>query len=202
MMQPSNCAHWKKIFSLCNGALWRKLNHCGSSFGVALDLPVAGTCIIFEEESNMSGMMQIRGLAERVSVPPKTIRYYEQIGLLPSPLRTEAGYRLYSEDDVARLAFIWRERALDFSLGEIKEILNCRASGAAPCPYVLSLIHRKIAAVERQVAELEKLKRELRALEREAVRDGARSVLRTGEICHILEKPRRKAVRHRVSRER
>lgn len=138
----------------------------------------------------MSIKMQIGELAQRVGVDAKTIRYYEQIRLLAEPPRTESGYRLYSADDAARFAFIRRARALDFSLGEIKEILDCRGSGTAPCPYVARLIHQKIAIVEQRIAELEKLKRELRALERSAARTGTRRAPRATEICHILEPPR------------
>ena len=141
----------------------------------------------------MSKAMQIGELAARVGVDAKTIRYYEQIGLLPEPPRTQAGYRLYSDKDAARLAFIRRARTLDFSLGEIKEILDCRGSGTAPCPYVARLIHEKIAAVEQRIAELEKLKRELRTLEREAARTHARRAPHPSEICHILETPRRRS---------
>lgn len=142
-------------------------------------------------------MMQIGNLAKQASVNTKTIRYYEQMGLLEEAPRSEGGYRLYVDDDLARLAFIRRARALDFSLGEIKEILTCRESGSAPCPYVSRLIHQKIAAVELRMAELEKLKRELRELERVAVRAKRASVPRAKEICHILERSTRKNSRPR-----
>jgi MerR family transcriptional regulator, copper efflux regulator len=144
------------------------------------------------EARTMNLQMQIGELARRVGVDAKTIRYYEEIGLLPEPPRTEAGYRLYSDQDASRLAFIRRARALDFSLGEVNEILNCRASGEAPCPYVLRLIHAKIATVEQQITELERLKRELRVLEREAGRTGIRRLPQAGEVCHILETTRRR----------
>ena len=140
----------------------------------------------------MSTQMRIGEMARRVGVNARTIRYYEQVGLLAEPPRTETGYRLYSDHDTARLAFIRRARALDFSLGEIKEILNCRRSGAAPCPYVARLIHTKITAVEQRIAELEKLKRELQSLEREAARTQEHRPPSSSEICHILEIPRRR----------
>lgn len=145
----------------------------------------------------MNRLLQIGELAQRMVVNTKTIRYYEQIRLLAEPPRTAGGYRLYSDDDAARLAFIRRARTLDFSLGEIKEILTCRGSGTVPCPYVLRLIHQKIAAVEQRIAELEKLKGELRTLERKVVRTGRRRAPRPNEICHILEPPRRKNVLRR-----
>ncbi len=143
----------------------------------------------------MKAQMHIGELAERVGVNAKTIRYYEDIDLLPAPARTQGGYRLYSADDAARLAFIRRARALNFSLGEIKEILDCRASGDAPCPYVLQLIQQKIATVEQRIAELQKLDKELRVLAREAARSGRQRMPRSAKICHILEVPRGKQSR-------
>lgn len=139
---------------------------------------------------------QIGELAQDVGVNAKTIRYYEQIGLLTEPSRTAGGYRLYTDQDAARLAFIRRARALDFSLGEIKEILDCRGNGTAPCPYVARLIHDKITAVEQRIAELEHLKRDLRALERDAANTDARDTPSAVEICHILETPRRRSRSH------
>lgn len=146
----------------------------------------------------MKTPMQIGELAKQSGVPTKTIRYYEEIGLLADPPRTEAGYRLYSAEDVARLAFIRRARTLDFSLGEINEILNCRASGDTPCPYVSQLIHEKIAAVKEKITQLEQLERELRMLEQDAARPRAQIRPRRTEICHILEKSPRKNSRRRI----
>jgi DNA-binding transcriptional MerR regulator len=65
-------------------------------------------------------------LAERVGVNPKTIRYYESIGLLPEPPRTDAGYRDYGPEDVERLAFVRRATELDLQLEQIAEILAFR----------------------------------------------------------------------------
>ena len=138
----------------------------------------------------MVQQMRIGELARRVGVNTKTIRYYEQIGLLAAPLRSENGYRLYSPRDETRLAFICRARILDFSLGEIKEILDCRASGRAPCSDVLHLIHRKVAIIEKRIEELERLKRELRGMERAATQTNTDAHPHLTEFCHILETPR------------
>ncbi|PSO54940.1 MAG: heavy metal-responsive transcriptional regulator, partial [Actinobacteria bacterium QS_5_72_10] len=67
--------------------------------------------------------MRIGELGDVVGVNPKTIRYYEDIGLLPQPARTTGGDRTYDQDDVDRLAFIRRAQQLGLHLDEIREIL-------------------------------------------------------------------------------
>ena len=63
--------------------------------------------------------MFIQELAQQTGVTPKTIRYYEAIGLLPPPERAENNYRIYSQETVDRLRFIAAVRTLDFSLADI-----------------------------------------------------------------------------------
>ena len=73
--------------------------------------------------------MRIGELAGRLGVNPKTIRYYESIGLLPDPGRTPSGYRVYDEDAVDRLRFIRTAQRLGVTLDEVKEILGFRERG-------------------------------------------------------------------------
>ncbi len=86
--------------------------------------------------------MLIRELAQQTSVPAKTIRYYETIGLLPPPQRAANNYRYYTSVDVERLRFIASLRSLNFSLNDIAEILAARDKGIAPCQRVLANIDR------------------------------------------------------------
>ena len=67
----------------------------------------------------MNGRLTIGQLAKLTGVPPKTIRYYEEAGILPPPERSESRYRLYSETDVRRLQLVRRARALDISLPDV-----------------------------------------------------------------------------------
>ncbi len=131
--------------------------------------------------------MLIGELGKRLNVNPKTIRYYEEIGLLPEPVRTPGGYRVYGEEDVERLAFILRARALDFSLEEIREILGLRERGEPPCPYVLHRIEAKIAEVDRRIEQLRQLRIELEKLRDEARALPAEEIAAKGCICHIIE---------------
>lgn len=119
-------------------------------------------------------------LAARAGVNPRTFRYYEAIGL-PPPRRSPAGYRLYGPEDPGRLRFIRRARALGLSLAEVRQVLELRQAGQAPCDHVLCLL----GAIDRQLRELRALRRRLRALWRRGARAAG-----SGGVCGILESGR------------
>lgn len=135
----------------------------------------------------MNEQLRIGELAQKIDVNPKTIRYYEQIGLLPHPRREANGYRVYDRTDVARLQFIRRARALDFSLDDIAEILAFRERGEAPCLYVLHTIDQKIDEVEERIADLERLRQELIDLRREARDLPVDDVEGKECVCHLIQ---------------
>lgn len=108
--------------------------------------------------------MLIGELADAVDVNPKTIRYYESIGLLPQPDRTDAGYRSYGEDDLDRLAFIRRAQQLDLTLDEIREILHLREARRRPCGYVMAVAAARIEQLDRRIAEMQRAREELHTL--------------------------------------
>lgn len=114
--------------------------------------------------------MRIGELADCIGVNPKTVRYYEGIGLLPAPARQPSGYREYSDEDVDRLRFIRTAQRLGLSLAEISEILGFRERGERPCDYVLEVLDRQVADLDRRMAEMSELRRELTALKAEADR--------------------------------
>lgn len=131
--------------------------------------------------------MLIGELAERLDINPKTIRYYEKIGLMPEPARNESGYRVYTEIDVDRLAFILRAKTLDFSLDEIGEILSLREQGEAPCPYVLQQIETKIDQIGHKITQLRRLKADLQKLHKEAELLPPEEIREKGRVCHLIE---------------
>ncbi len=130
-------------------------------------------------------MWQIGELSERTGVPSKTIRYYEAIGLLPEPQRADNGYRVYGPDDVERLQFIRRARALDFALDEIAEILAFRERNEPPCQHVMNLIGHRIDVIESRIRDLERMRDELKGLH-EAGRDLPEDVRMRACICHLI----------------
>lgn len=128
--------------------------------------------------------MRIGQLAERIGVNPKTIRYYETIGLLPEPKRRPSGYRTYDADDLERVAFIRRAQQFGLRLDAIGETLALRDRGERPCDYVLGAVRRKLNDLDRRIAELNAGRDQLAALLARAdtlpIGDGAR-------FCDLLE---------------
>jgi DNA-binding transcriptional MerR regulator len=109
----------------------------------------------------MTATMTIGELARQASINPRTLRYYERIGLLASSARTDAGYRLYTERDAARLAFIRRAQALGLTLVEIADVIAIREAGTAPCRHVRALARAKVAVSNERIAELQAQREEL-----------------------------------------
>jgi len=130
--------------------------------------------------------LRIGELARRLDLNTQTIRYYERIGLLPEPGRTEAGYRDYGEEDEKRLRFVKNARSVGLPLGEVKEILALHERGEAPCEYVTEAISRRAEEVERQITELMQFKQELDGLYERARKQPAREAGQGG-YCHIIE---------------
>jgi DNA-binding transcriptional MerR regulator len=112
--------------------------------------------------------LRIGELARELGLNPKTIRYYEQIGLLPVPARNGAGFRLYGAADRERLRFIAKAKGLGLTLQEIGEILALRDAGQEPRAYVQDLITRKLAAIDEQLRRLGELRHDLQTLQAEA----------------------------------
>ncbi len=131
-------------------------------------------------------MLQIGELSARTGVSSKTIRYYEDIGLLPEPQRADNGYRVYTDEDVERLHFIRRARALDFALDEIAEILAFRERNEPPCSHVMDLICRQIDDIESRIRDLERIRDELKALH-EAGQHLPEDVRMRACICHLVQ---------------
>ena len=105
--------------------------------------------------------MRIGEVAARAGVPAKTIRFWEDRCLLPLPDRTPAGYREYGPDILERLAFIRRSQAAGLTLGQIRQVLQVRDSGQAPCVHVTGLIARRLAEVEARLADLTRARGQL-----------------------------------------
>lgn len=127
--------------------------------------------------------LRIGELARELGLNPKTIRYYEEIGLLPTPRRNAAGYRLYGDTERERLRFIAKAKTIGLTLQEIGEILALRDGGTEPCPHVRELIDRKLATVNEQLHLLEHLRHDLLTLQAKA----AATTCSCTPICEIIE---------------
>lgn len=130
----------------------------------------------------MTTPMRIGELARQAQLNPRTLRYYECIGLLLPSARTAAGYRLYTAPDAARLAFIRRAQAIGLSLGEIGAIIALREAGTATCHHVRATAAAKVALIEERISALQALRDEmLRLAERAGAVEAACAAAST--IC-------------------
>ena len=130
--------------------------------------------------------MLIRELARHTGVSAKTIRYYEQIGVLPSPKRAPNGYRVYDEHDVERLQLVVGARRLGLSLDEIKEIIALRERGEAPCRVLLDRLQQKADEIAGRIRELQHLEKTLRELHALGVTFPTDDVEGKRCVCHLV----------------
>jgi len=137
------------------------------------------------EENNLS----IGELAKQLSINPKTIRYYEDIMLLPKPKRGSNNYRVYSVDTLKRLSFIKKAKSLGFTLKEIKKILSLSDSGNDPCEHIGELLKLRIVDLEKKLKGIKELQTKLKKLEKEWSSMQITEECNTGDlICPKIEK--------------
>lgn len=129
--------------------------------------------------------MRIGELAAATGTTTKALRFYEDSGLLPPAERTPSGYRDYGEDTVARLDFIRRGRAAGLTLARIRDVIDIRDSGAAPCRHVQELLDTRLADLDRQIADLHAL-RETVAQLRHSATNADPTDCQAEEICRYL----------------
>ena len=103
-------------------------------------------------------------LAEATDTKVETVRYYERIGILPTPKRTSGNYRAYSAGHLARLSFIRRARDLGFTLDQVRALLALADQKKQDCGTVDALAREHLAEIDRKISDLKALRRELSGL--------------------------------------
>ena len=131
--------------------------------------------------------MKIGEVAARVGVSVKTIRYYEEIGVLAEPRRLASGYRDYDLDTVERLRFIRASQASGLSLGEIRGITAYRDRGESPCAHVLELLRRRSQEIDENIAELQRARSVVEGLVRRSRRLRPENCS-PSSVCHLIPK--------------
>lgn len=126
------------------------------------------------------GEIGIGDLARASGCKVQTIRYYEEIALMPEPARTAGNQRRYDQRHVDRLAFIRHSRDLGFSLEAIRELLSLSDRPDQPCDAVDRLARRQLEQVERRLAQLTMLKSELERMLRQCAGGKVRD-------CRVIE---------------
>lgn len=109
-------------------------------------------------------LMRIGELAKLTGCQSETVRFYEQKGLLPPPVRSQANYRMYGADHVERLHFIRRCRSLGMSLSEVETLLGYQDQPERSCSGVNALVDHQLSEIDRQILELRALRAELSRL--------------------------------------
>ena len=125
-------------------------------------------------------MLTIGALAKKTGTKVQTIRYYEQIQLMPDPGRTEGGQRRYGDADLDRLSFIRHARQLGFTLEAIRELLDLSDHPDRPCHEADAIARRQLKQVEQRLTRLEALRTELKRMVHECA--GSRTA-----DCRVLE---------------
>jgi len=133
-------------------------------------------------------LVSIGSVATAAGVGVQTLHYYERIGLLPKPTRSEGNYRLYPPSALRRVQFIKKAQAIGFSLAEIKEILELKSHGRAPCRKVAELGERHLRDID---ARLTQLRRYRTAVARSLTSWREKTAHRrncAGEFCDLIER--------------
>lgn len=105
--------------------------------------------------------LTIGDLARATQTKVETVRYYERIGLLPAPARTQGNYRSYTSDHLRRLSFVRRSRDLGFTIEQIRALLDLADQRDRSCEAVDAIAREHLAEVDRKIAGLAALRREL-----------------------------------------
>ena len=109
--------------------------------------------------ANRVNELPIGEVSRRSGVNIETIRYYEKIGIMPAPVRSAGGYRLYALQHLKRLSFVRRGRELGFSLDELRGLLRLVDGHSYTCEEVRALTLDHVAEVRRKIADLRRLER-------------------------------------------
>ncbi|AKA38952.1 Zn(2+)-responsive transcriptional regulator [Yersinia ruckeri] len=128
-------------------------------------------------------MLKIGQLAKLADVTPDTVRYYEKQGMMEHGVRTEGGYRLYTDQDLQRLRFIRYAKQLGFTLETIAELLSIRVDPEHhTCQESKSIVDSRLSEVDGKLKELQKMRESLKRLS-----DACCGSHHTSTYCSILE---------------
>ena len=131
--------------------------------------------------------MKIGELARSTGATVKTIRFYEDAGLIPAAPRTESAYRIYGTEAVERLEFIRKAKRLGMSLDEIRGVLQLHDLNEPTCVHLRALVDDKIARIGLALKELRDFRRELASL-RDKAGDLEDCCPTGGHVCGIVER--------------
>ncbi len=129
--------------------------------------------------------MRISELAGQTGTTTKTLRFYEDAGLMPEPTRTPNGYRSYDESAVVRVQFIKAGQGVGLTLAEIRNLLTIRDDGRAPCSAAIELLGTQLDGITIRIRELQAMKRDLSQL-RDRGRELDPADCTPASVCHVI----------------
>jgi MerR family Zn(II)-responsive transcriptional regulator of zntA len=130
-------------------------------------------------------MFQVGEVSRRLGLNPQTLYFYERIGLMPSPKRTAAGYRLYEQPDLERLSFITQAKALGLSLDDIKDLLILQDGQQLSCQEVYDRLLKKMQHIDETINKLQTLKVQLKPLLEQCQQSLAQTSIR--QQCMVFQ---------------
>jgi DNA-binding transcriptional MerR regulator len=133
--------------------------------------------------------VHIGEIAKRFDLNPRTIRYYETIGVLPKAARTESGYRIYSKEAASRLEFVLKAKSLGLTLDEIRKILSLHDKGVVPCEHTKDFVRHKVKEINAKINALVSLKKTLSRVLKTRFRKHSAS-----SFCPLIEAAGRKTL--------
>lgn len=133
--------------------------------------------------------MKIGEVARQAGLPAKTIRFYEEVGLIPPPRRAANGYRIYEERSVHLLRFIARARSLGFPLEDVHDLVDLWQDQDRSSADVKRLARDHIAAIDEKLTELRDMRRTLSALVERCHGDDRPDCPILEELAHGKEPP-------------
>ena len=136
----------------------------------------------------MEQELRIGTIAKTAGVGVQTLHYYERIGLLPKPRRSSANYRLYAPGALRRVLFIKKAQAVGLTLEEIKDVLDVKDHGKAPCRRVAEVAEERLHEIEADLAKLRAFRRALVAVLPQWQKETAVERACAGEFCDLIER--------------
>ena len=131
-------------------------------------------------------MLRIGPLAAKTGFTPKTLRYYEGIGVMRPDARSGPGYRLYRDAAIERLRFVRRARGLGLRLEDIARILEISDEGRVPCEHVMEVVDRELTRIAEQLEKLHQFRDGLLALRSRMTASLGSENTRPGEVCRCF----------------
>lgn len=136
----------------------------------------------------MESELRIGTVAKKAGVGVQTLHFYEREGLLPKPKRSAANYRLYNSEALRRVLFIKKAQAVGLTLDEIRDVLDVKDHGKAPCRRVAEVAAERLEEIDAELAKLRAFRRALVAVLPQWQKETAAERKCAGEFCDLIER--------------